>query len=416
MPVPRERFEELVGAELQARLRGAGLLVEDGHVLHATARIVPHDELLIASDHAGGAEQHADHVPGVHRPSVALAHLTVRGTGERALDVATGNGIQAILLAQHATHVVATDLNPRAVAYAAFNAALNGARNVETRTGSFFEPVAGERFDLVVANPPYVVSPETAYLFRDGDLAGDGVSEHVVRAAPAALEPGAFASVLIAWSLDPDDAVSRPRSWLEGSGCDAVLLHTSTDDPIETASLWNRDLLDRPEEYADAIDRWLAYYAELGIEQLGYACLVLRKRADGRDGWLRTQLLPRAALRPAGRHVLRLFETQDRLAALGDPAGLLDRRPRVVDDAVVGQEVRFGDARWHQESVTLRLESGLPFSAALDPPTAHLVRLLDGTRTLREALVEAVEEDEAREAGLDLAREMLEVGFLELPD
>ena len=320
MPVARSRFEELVGGGLRAHLHRAGLLVVDGELVHATARLVPHDELLIASDHAGGAEQHADHVPGVHRPSVALAHLTVRGTGERALDMATGNGIQAILLAAHADHVVATDVSPRAVAYAAFNAALNGVRNVETRTGSFFEPVAGEQFDLVVANPPYVVSPESAYLFRDGDLAGDGVSEHVVQAAPRALVPGGFASVLIAWALDPNDPEERPRRWLEGSGCDAVLLHTSTDDPIETATGWNRDLLDRPDEFADALDRWLAYYRELGIEQLGYACLVLRKRADGQDGWMRSQLLPRAALRPAGRHVQRLFETQDRLATIGDPA------------------------------------------------------------------------------------------------
>ena len=416
VPVERARFEELVGPELRTRLWGSHLLVDDGDVVHATTRIGPHDELLIASDHAGGAEQHADHVPGVHRPSVALAHLTIRGHGERALDVATGNGIQAILLAAHAKHVVATDVNPRAVAYAAFNAALNGARNVETRTGSFFEPVAGEQFDVVVVNPPYVVSPETAFLFRDGDVAGDGVSEHVVRTAPAALAPGGFASLLISWALDPDDAVSRPRSWLEGSSCDAVLLHTSTDDPIETASLWNRDLLDRPEEYADAIDRWLAYYRELGIEQLGYACLVLRKRADGRDGWLRTQLLPHAALRPAGRHVLRLFETQDRLAELGDAGPLLDRRLRVVDDAVVGQEARFGKGTWHPEAVTLRLESGLPFSAELDAPTARLVRVLDGSRTLREALAESVEDEETREVGLDLAREMLEVGFLELAD
>jgi hypothetical protein len=416
VPADRGRFDELVGVELRERLRGTGLLLADGEVLHATARIVPHDELLIASDHAGGAERHADHVPGVHRPSVALAHLTVRGEGERALDVATGNGIQAILLAAHAASVVATDVNPRAVAYAAFNAALNGARNVETRTGSFFEPTAGERFDLVVANPPYVVSPETAYLFRDGDLAGDGVSEHVVRAAPAFLAPGGFACLLIAWSLDTEAPAERPRSWLEGSGCDAVLLHTSTDDPIETASLWNRDLLDRPEEYADAIDRWLAYYREIGIEQLGYACLVLRKRADGRDGWLRPQLLPRAALRPAGQHVRRLFETEDRLAEVERAGTLLDRRLRLVDDAVVSQEVRFADGRWQQEAVTLRLERGLPFSAQLDPPTARLIRALDGSRTLRETLEGAVDEGEAREAGPSVAREMLEVGFLELVD
>jgi SAM-dependent methyltransferase len=416
VPVGRERARELVGARLRAGLAGAQLLVEDGDVVHGSARLVPHDELLIASDHAAAAEGHADHVPGVHRPSVALAHLTVRGEGERALDVGTGNGIQAILLAAHAERVVATDVNARALAYAAFNAALNDVGNVETRHGSFFDPVAGEQFDLVVANPPYVVSPESAFLFRDSGLRGDAVSEHVVRAAPAALAPGGFASLLIAWALDPDDPAARPRSWLAGSGCDAFLLHTSTDDPIETATAWNRDLLDRPEAYADALDRWLAHYDELGIERLGYACLVLHKRGDGRDGWLRTQQLPGAALRPAGRHVRRLFGTHDRLDELDSDETLLERRIRVVDDAVLTRDMRFAEGRWQAESVTLRLERGLPFSAELDPPTSRLLRALDGSRTLREALAAAVDEEAAQSAGIAVARQMLEVGFLELRD
>src|SRR5207342_3276881 len=216
VPVDRARVEGHVGGALREGLENTRFLVHDGDVVHGAARLVPHDELLIASDHAAAAERHADHVPGVHRPSVALAHLTVRGQGERALDLCTGNGIQAILLAAHAERVVATDVNVRALAYAAFNAALNGVGNVETRRGSFFEPVEGEQFDLVVANPPYVVSPESAYLFRDGGMSGDAVSEHVVRATPAALAPGAFASVLIAWALDPDDPAERPRRWLEG--------------------------------------------------------------------------------------------------------------------------------------------------------------------------------------------------------
>jgi len=412
VPVSRAAVDELVGRRLRGLLEGAGLLVEHADDVHGAARLVPHDELLIASDHAGAGKGHADHVPGVHRPSVALAHLTVRGEGERALDVGTGNGIQAILLAAHAARVVATDVNPRAVAYAEFNAALNGVENLETRLGSFFEPVAGEQFDLVVANPPYVVSPESAYLFRDGGLLGDGVSEHVVRTAPAVLTPGAFASILIAWALDPEDPAARPRSWLRGSGCDAFLLHTSTDDPIETAMLWNRELLDLPDAYADALDRWLAYYRQLGIEQLGYACVVLRKRSDGRDGWFEALQLPRAALRPAGAHVHRLFQTRDRLT--GD-ADLLDRRLRVVEDAVVAQETRFADGRWQPEALTLRLESGLPFSAELDALTAQMVRGLDGTRTLREALA-TLEDDEAEESGVAVARRMLEIGFLELAD
>jgi methylase of polypeptide subunit release factors len=410
VPVARRRVDELAGAELLERLAAAELLVDDGDAVRGAARIVPHDDLLIASDHGASADGHPDHVPGVHRPSVALAHLTVRGEGERVLDLCTGNGIQAILLAAHAEHVVATDVNERALAYARFNAALNGCGNIETRHGSFFDPVDGEQFDLVVANPPYVVSPENEFLFRDGGMRGDGVSEHVVRNAPRSLAPGAFASMLIAWVLDVDDPTARPRAWLEGSGCDAFLLHTSTDDPIETATVWNRELAGQTDEYAEAIDRWLDYYRELGIEQLGYACLVLRKRSDGRDGWFEAQQLPRAGLRPAGRHVRKLFETRDRLAEIGD---LRAQRLRVVDGAVVAQETRFASDHWESQSLTLRLDAGLPFSAELDPKTARLVRELDGSKTLGEALAATVEEGE-RDKGAELARRMLEVGFLEL--
>jgi methylase of polypeptide subunit release factors len=351
---------------------------------------------------------------------VALAHLTVRRGGERALDLCAGNGIQAILLAAHAEHIVATDVNERALAYTRLNAALNGVDNVETRAGSFFEPVDGEQFDLIVANPPYVVSPETAYLFRDGGMRGDGVSELVVRGIPRMLAPDGFACVLIAWALDADDPAERPRRWLEASGCDAFLLHTSTDDPIETATLWNRDLVDRPEAYADALDRWLDYYRELGIERLGYACLVLRRRLDSGGAaaaWVEALQLPRQSLRPAGRHVARLFETHDHLARDADGRALLRRRLRVADEAVVSRDSRFHAGRWHEEAPTIRLEAGLPFTAELDPPTARLLVELDGSRTLEDALADVVVEgDDTREAGLELARRMLEVGFLELAD
>jgi hypothetical protein len=84
-----------------------------------------------------------------------------------------------------------------------------------------------------------------------------------------------------------------------------------------------------------------------------------------------------------------------------------------VDDAVVTQDTRFAAGRWHPETLTLRLERGLPFSAELDPHTARLLRELDGSRTLEEALASAVD-GPYREEGLSLARRMLEIGFLEL--
>lgn len=92
---------------------------------------------------------------------------THRGTGQphprgpvtKALDLETGCGIQALLISPHATHVTATDTNIGALAFARFNAALNGVTNVDFIEGDLFEPVGRNRFQLVVANPPFVISP-----------------------------------------------------------------------------------------------------------------------------------------------------------------------------------------------------------------------------------------------------------------
>src|SRR5581483_11200196 len=102
-----------------------------------------------------------------------LAKLTVRRRVGSALDLGTGCGILALLAADHAGRVVATDVNPRAVNMAAFNARLNGLENVEALTGDLLAPVRGRRFGLIVANPPFVISPESGYLYRDGGRPGD---------------------------------------------------------------------------------------------------------------------------------------------------------------------------------------------------------------------------------------------------
>ena len=100
---------------------------------------------------------------------------------ERALDVGTGNGVQALLIADHSEHVVATDVNPRALGFTELNAALSGLDNVECRRGSLFEPVEGEQFGLITCNAPFVVSPERRWTYRDGSHDGDELSAQIVR-------------------------------------------------------------------------------------------------------------------------------------------------------------------------------------------------------------------------------------------
>ncbi len=114
----------------------------------------------------------------------SLAQLTLREPVGRALDLGTGCGVQALHLSGHADEVVATDVNPRALAVTAFNAALNDVR-VDVRDGSLWEPVADQRFDLVTTNPPFVISPATTerLVYRDSGLPGDRVVEDIVRGA-----------------------------------------------------------------------------------------------------------------------------------------------------------------------------------------------------------------------------------------
>lgn len=100
-------------------------------------------------------------VTGINPTTVLLAQMTIRRPVQTALDVGTGNGVQALLAARHACRVVATDINPRALNVTAFNALLNGVANIECRRGSFYEPVDGEIFDFISINPPFVISPET---------------------------------------------------------------------------------------------------------------------------------------------------------------------------------------------------------------------------------------------------------------
>ncbi len=394
-------------------LEELGLVTRRGARIVAAARLIPHDDLVIASDlPESGAG--SEHVPGVQRPSNTLANLTIRRPVDGALDVGTGNGIQALLAARHAEHVVATDVNPRALEYARFNVALNGAENVELRQGSFLEPAAGERFGLVVANPPYVISPEASLTFRDSGLGRDRVSEELVRGLPALLEEGGHATIMVSWIQEGDDHASRPTAWLAGSGCDAWILYTGTDDALAAAAGWNRNIA-APEERAAKIDTWLEYFRSEGIEAISYGALVLRKRSGGAN-WVRSTELPRRGLAQASAALERMISAQDFLAAADTDERLLERRFRIADDATLEQKLAREQGQWVLREAELRLEGGLAFTAGLDARAARVVAGLEPTRPLRAVLEEAAdtlatERGEFVPAGAALVRRMVELGF-----
>jgi methylase of polypeptide subunit release factors len=419
VPVPVAEAEAALAPLGVGPLQAIGLLERDGGAVGALATIVPTPEVLHASDweEDDRLPAHADHVVGVSASSRVLARLVPRRPVPRALDLGTGAGIQALLCARHAERVVAVDVSPRALRFARFNCRLNGVENVDLREGSLFDPVGGERFPLIVANPPYVISPESDYVFRDSGLPGDSFCEALVRALPDHLDGGGIAVTLLSWTHGATgDATAPVAGWLAGRGCDAILLHYASSDPLTYAAGWNRLRGGDPAERDAGMTRWIAYLEELGAERVAWGALVVRRRADAAGNWFWAHDPSADELAPAGHHVERLIAAQDLLARLPDGRALLDERLAPAPDVRLEQTLRLGRGGAEVEGIMLRLEDGLQLRVVPDEATAQLLLRLDGRRPLGEAVRALVEEAGLRgatpEGALPGLRRLVELGFL----
>jgi release factor glutamine methyltransferase len=156
--------------------------------------------------------EHLDGVPLVVLPSVfnpvllrtgallarAVAREYTNGAGptRSALDMGTGSGAGAVFAATRGFRVVGVDLNPDAVRCARLNALLNGLEDrIEVRAGDLYAPVYGERFDLVLFNPPFFRgTPKSA---QDQAWRSPDVIERFARGLADHLTPAGRALVVL---------------------------------------------------------------------------------------------------------------------------------------------------------------------------------------------------------------------------
>jgi SAM-dependent methyltransferase len=154
-----------------------------------------------------------------------------------ALDLGCGCGVLALLLARVATQVVATDLNPRAVAMTRLNAALNGIENVSVRQGDLFAPVAGERFDLIVSQPPFLgcADGESRVLFLHGGRRGDELTRRIVEELPAYLSAQGTGFVLADFGLGAGERVAARLPALPSLGVTILVAGKEVDLDVNAA-------------------------------------------------------------------------------------------------------------------------------------------------------------------------------------
>ncbi|RMB61200.1 DUF7059 domain-containing protein [Tessaracoccus antarcticus] len=343
---------------------------------------------FLVSDLTPGMDQQstptrADYVLGASPASLTLAQITMRESVGRALDLGTGCGVQSLHLVRHADDVVATDLNPRALHLARLSADLSGAA-IDYREGSLFDPVADEEFDLIVSNPPYVMSPPegTRLTYREGDLVADGLVEAIVRAAPHHLRPGGSLQLLTNWAVLEGVAwEDRLRGWVEGTGLDCWVIERERLDVFSYIEMWLTDAgLAGSQDWEPAYRRWLQYFAGLGITEVGMGWLLLT--ASGRaQPHLRFESWPHAVAQPVGGVFARHHAAVD--AATLPLAELLASRPRLGD---VVQETIGEPGAEDPTHVVLRQRTGLLRAIRVGTADGAVLGALDGELTLGQVI------------------------------
>jgi len=398
-----------------------GLVEIAGSEVRAVLQLRCFQGLVLAFDFVrrGPRGLRGDYVMGVSPSSLVLAGMTMRRNNQAALDLGTGCGIEAFLAARHSRRVVAVDCNPRAVAIAAFNARLNQLDNVECRQGDMFHPVAGESFDLIVSNPPFIISPDYRHMFLNSGAEGDEVCRKIVQQAPGFLTEGGYCILNANWEVvTGEDWRERLAGWFQGNGCDGLVLHHNTKEPAEYAVQWIETESENPAEFQRTFDDWMNYYAARRVCGIASGVIVMR-RAAGRANWFATNDAPPSVSVQSGDDVARLVEARTFLYSLRCPTDLLEARLKLAANVRFEQVAEVVDGSWRPISGKLRRVGGLEYEGKIDGPGAAMLARCDGSRQLKDQLQELaaainVDMDKLAAPALEIIRHLLEQGFLVL--
>jgi len=420
----RAQSEEEIGNVLPdwflSVAEGAGLLRRRDGVLHPEVLITVIGRLLAASDPFDrlASENRGDHVLAINPAARYLAAFAMRHRVGTILDLGTGNGVQALAAAGRCDRITATDLNPRATAYAEFNARLNGFTNIECLTGDAFGPVAGRRFDRILCNPPFVLSPGRELICRESGEELDGFCRRLVTQAPVHLEEGGVFQMILEWvEIEGETWKDRITAWFEGAGCDAIVLRNYSDLPSSYA-------LNRIAESSSgaaeldlaAHEEWVRFLTDRKVATVHGGLIAMRRRAG--SNWVRIDDRAPSSESPFGHAVWSAFLARDFLLGPGaEDDRLLAARPVLADGIRMSQEYEPSRDGWSATSFTIRQTFGMRYEIRVGGSIASFLGTLDGNRSLDDLV-----EDAARREGVDPAvlrprclatvREMIANGFV----
>lgn len=399
-----EAFRVLRALDLEALLE-SGMLCEQGGQVWAPLQVQHYGGLAFFSDFPR-LHHTAGFVLPIGPAGRYLANLTIRQPARTALDLGCGCGIQALLASRHAEKVTATDINPRALALTRLNAALNAVTNIEVLEGSTFEPVERQTFDLIVANLPYVISPESRLAYRDADQPPGASVQRWIREIPAHLSEGGYGQALVNWVHAADEPWWQPvRQSTLGAQADVWLIYNGSKQPSAYADMWldvDGGMGSRGRNKAKA--HWLNWYRRRGIEQIGLGAITFRRRSSG-PNWFRAGEVTTKLQDAAGEQIRRLFAMQDLFDSVVDPRELLKM-------GWVPQGYEIGPERTPGKCL-VSASGGLRLRAEVDPVLVSVLGYMDGQTSLEEA-IHRIDRDHGGESGVKDDVVLNDIGTLAL--
>lgn len=404
-----------------ADLAAAGLVTAAAGRIASTVHLQPWETGgYVVSDRKvrpGDPALRRDHVVGAGGASANLAQLASRRPVERALDLGTGCGVQVLHLADRAREIVATDVNPRALELARLSWALSGIQGVDARQGSLFDPVADDRFDLIVANPPFVISPGGRFTYRESGFESDGFCRDLVRLAPRFLAPGGTCQLLANWlHVGGEDWRDRVGGWLTGTGCDGWVVQRDVQDPAEYVELWLRDAAEQgTPRYRELYDDWLGWFASMNVTGVGFGWITMHD-SGSLDPVVRVEEFGQRVELPVGGYVDGVLDSITRAHRLAD-AELPGARLALADGVL---EERIGPPGAEDPArIILRQTRGLRRSAQVGTVEAALAGVCDGEYPL-DPLLAAIAEltgenpDDLRAKASEALRPLIAEGFFHI--
>lgn len=414
-PLSEAEAAEVFGDTLQDFADAALIERDAADCWTASVDLRPHaaddgTEIYVAADlgaHQRPGVLRKDHVLGIGHASLTLAQITERTPVERALDVGTGCGIQTFHLLAHARHVTATDISERALAFTRFNLLLNAPAldidpqspqdRVSLREGSLLDPVAGERFNLVVSNPPFVITPRVAgesaeeqFTYRDGGLPGDEIVSTMVRRLPSVLVPGGRAQMLGNWEIIRDSADpsqphpwdERVRAWVADGGAEAWFIQREALSPASYAETWLKDASENRDRkhYEQTYLAYLNDFESRNVHSIGFGMIWLRRPSEATAAGVteplqRFEEITYPIQQPIARALTESVRRYDHLATMDDEA-LLAAHLEVSEDVTEERHGRPGAE--HPSVILLRAGSGLCRTQLLSTETAGFASASDG--------------------------------------